>query len=132
MRLHQTEGQRLREQFIAAYNQFVTERPQGNSIDALQSVVADLRKEESDLAELLMQRLIPESAFRTEQRRIKTQIADCRAGKINKILVKSISRFARNTVDSLNYIRELRDLGLSVCFENENIDTMTPGVLLPI
>ena len=59
-------------------------------------------------------------------------IADCRAGKINKILVKSISRFARNTVDSLNYIRELRDLGISVCFENENIDTMTPGVLLPI
>ena len=54
-------------------------------------------------------------------------IADCRAGKIEKVLVKSISRFARNTVDSLNYIRELRDLGISVCFENENIDTMTPG-----
>ena len=54
-------------------------------------------------------------------------IADCRAGKINKILVKSISRFARNTVDALNYIRELRELGISVYFENENIDTLTPG-----
>lgn len=73
----------LREQFIAAYNQFVTERPQGHSIDALQSVVAELRKEESDLAELLMQRLIPESAFRTEQRRIKAQIAELTA-KINE------------------------------------------------
>ena len=73
----------LREQFIAAYNQFVTERPQGNSIEALQSVVAELRKEESDLAELLMQRLIPESAFRTEQRRIKAQIAELTA-KINE------------------------------------------------
>lgn len=54
-------------------------------------------------------------------------IADCRAGKINKILVKSISRFARNTVDALKYIRELKELGISIYFENENIDTLTPG-----
>ena len=61
-------------------------------------------------------------------------INDCRAGKINRILVKSISRFARNTVDALTYIRELRDLGISVQFESENIDTLTPGgeVLLTI
>ena len=45
-------------------------------------------------------------------------IEDCRAGKIQKILVKSISRFARNTVDALNYIRELKDLGISVYFES--------------
>ena len=54
-------------------------------------------------------------------------IEDCRAGKINKILVKSISRFARNTVDALNYIRELKELGISIYFENENIDTLTPA-----
>lgn len=54
-------------------------------------------------------------------------IDDCRAGKIKKILVKSISRFTRNTVDALQYIWELRDLGVSVYFENENIDTLTPG-----
>lgn len=61
-------------------------------------------------------------------------IDDCRAGKINKVLVKSISRFARNTVDALKYIRELKELGISVYFENENIDTLTPGgeVLLTI
>ena len=61
-------------------------------------------------------------------------IADCRAGRIQKVLVKSISRFARNTVDALNYIRELKDLGISVYFESENIDTLTPGgeVLLTI
>jgi DNA invertase Pin-like site-specific DNA recombinase len=61
-------------------------------------------------------------------------IADCRAGKIQKILVKSISRFARNTVDALQYIRELKELGISVYFESENIDTLTPGgeVLLTI
>lgn len=54
-------------------------------------------------------------------------IEDCRAGKIQKVLVKSISRFARNTVDSLTYIRELKELGVSVFFESENIDTLTPG-----
>lgn len=61
-------------------------------------------------------------------------IDDCRAGKIKKVLVKSVSRFARNTVDALTYIRELKDLGVSVYFESENIDTMTTGgdVLLTI
>ncbi len=48
----------------------------------------------------------------------------CRKGKIDIILTKSISRFARNTVDCLNYIRELKELGIAVIFENENINTM--------
>ena len=54
-------------------------------------------------------------------------IEDCRAGKINRVLVKSISRFGRNTVDTLKYIRELRELDISVFFETQNIDTMTAG-----
>lgn len=54
-------------------------------------------------------------------------LEDCRAGKIKKILVKSISRFARNTVDALKYIQELKDLGVSVFFETQNIDTISPG-----
>lgn len=54
-------------------------------------------------------------------------ISDCRAGKIKKILVKSISRFARNTVDALTYIRELKEIGVGIYFESENIDTLTPG-----
>ena len=61
-------------------------------------------------------------------------IADCRAGKIDRIYVKSISRFARNTVDALNYIRELKELGIGIQFESENIDTLSTGgeVLLTI
>ncbi len=51
-------------------------------------------------------------------------IEDCRARKIDKILTKSISRFARNTVDCLNYTRELRELNIAVQFEKENINTM--------
>lgn len=54
-------------------------------------------------------------------------LEDCRAGKIKKILVKSISRFARNTVDALKYIQELKELGISVYFETQNIDTLSPG-----
>lgn len=51
-------------------------------------------------------------------------IQDCRNHKIDRILTKSISRFARNTLDCLNYIRELQDLGIEIIFENENINTM--------
>lgn len=48
----------------------------------------------------------------------------CHDGKIDRIITKSTSRFARNTVDSLRYIRELKALGISIYFEKENIDTL--------
>ncbi len=51
-------------------------------------------------------------------------IRKCRQKKIDLILTKSISRFARNTVDCLKYIRALRELGIGVCFEKENINTL--------
>ncbi len=54
----------------------------------------------------------------------KRMIADCREGKIDIIITKSISRFARNTLDCLNYVRELKERGVSVIFEKENINTM--------
>lgn len=50
-------------------------------------------------------------------------LADCRKGKIDRVLVKSISRFSRNTRDCLASLRELTALGVSVSFEKENIDT---------
>ena len=48
---------------------------------------------------------------------------DCRKGKIDHILVKSISRFARNTKECLAAVRELKELGVSVLFEEQGIDT---------
>lgn len=48
---------------------------------------------------------------------------DCRKGCIDRILVKSSSRFARNAKESLEAVRELAALGVSVCFEEQNIDT---------
>lgn len=52
-------------------------------------------------------------------------LSDCRKGKIDKVLVKSISRFARNTRDCLASLRELTALGVSVDFEENNISTET-------
>lgn len=51
-------------------------------------------------------------------------IRDAMDGKIDLILVKSISRFARNTVDSLQTVRRLRDKGVRIFFEKENIDSL--------
>ena len=51
-------------------------------------------------------------------------IADAEDGKIDIILTKSISRFARNTLDCLKYIRQLKDKNIPVYFEKENINTM--------
>lgn len=48
-------------------------------------------------------------------------MADCRKGRIDKVLVKSISRFARNARDFLASLRELSSLGVAVKFEKENI-----------
>lgn len=50
-------------------------------------------------------------------------LSDCRKGRIDKILVKSISRFARNATDCLETIRELKAIGVGVYFEEQNIDT---------
>ena len=50
-------------------------------------------------------------------------LADCRNGRIDKVLVKSISRFARNTTECLEAVRELKSLGISIFFEEHNIDT---------
>lgn len=48
----------------------------------------------------------------------------CRQGKIDLVLTKSISRFARNTLDSIDYVRKLKAMGIGVMFEKENINTM--------
>lgn len=52
-------------------------------------------------------------------------IRDCDAGKIDVVLTKSISRFARNTVDLLETVRHLRDIGIEVRFEKEHINSLT-------
>jgi DNA invertase Pin-like site-specific DNA recombinase len=52
-------------------------------------------------------------------------ITDCEAGKIDIVITKSISRFARNTVDLLETVRRLREIGVEVRFEEQNINSMS-------
>lgn len=50
-------------------------------------------------------------------------LSDCRKGKIDRVLTKSVSRFARNTKECLEAIRELKQLGIGIYFEEQKIDT---------
>lgn len=57
--------------------------------------------------------------------RFQQMIQDCRQGKIDLILTKSVTRFARNTVDSIHTIRMLKELGVEVYFEKERVGTLS-------
>lgn len=110
---------------VAAYA-----RVSSDSYDQINSYLAQVdfytkyiaSKEDWELADIYADEGISglESRNRDEFNRM---ISDCRAGKIDLILVKSISRFARNTRDYIQYVRELLRLGVSIRFEKENIDT---------
>lgn len=62
---------------------------------------------------------------KNERPEFQRLLSDCRAGKLDIILTKSISRFARNTVTTLETIRELKLLGVDVWFERENIHSLS-------
>lgn len=51
-------------------------------------------------------------------------IRDCDKGKIDLVITKSVARFARNTVDSLRYVRKLKAEGIGVYFEEQNLDSL--------
>ena len=51
-------------------------------------------------------------------------IKDCESGKIDLVITKSVSRFCRNTLDGLDYVRRLKRLGVGVFFERENVNTL--------
>lgn len=60
-----------------------------------------------------------------ERDEFQRMIEDCEAGKIDIVLAKSISRFARNTVDLLDIVRHLKSIGVEVRFEKENISSFS-------
>lgn len=64
---------------------------------------------------------------RSKRPEFQKMLRRCRQKKIDLILVKSVSRFARNMVDCLSIVRELRELGVTVIFEQENISTTGPN-----
>ena len=62
---------------------------------------------------------------RIEDTDFQRLINDCMNGDVDMVITKSISRFARNTLDTLKYVRMLKDKGVAVFFEEENINTLT-------
>ncbi|HCG36538.1 MAG TPA: recombinase family protein [Clostridiales bacterium] len=116
------QAQQLR---VAAYA-----RVSSDSTDQLNSFVAQVNyyttliagKENWTLADIYADEGITgtSAAKREDFQRL---LSDCRKGRIDKILVKSISRFARNTKDCLETIRALKSIGVAVYFEEQNIDT---------
>ncbi len=68
------------------------------------------------------------SATQTKKRDdFNVMIEACMAGKVDLVLTKSVSRFARNTVDALQYIRKLKEKNIPVIFEKEGVNTMESG-----
>ena len=66
------------------------------------------------------------SGTRADKRpQFQKMIKDCFAGKIDYIVTKSVSRFARNTVDCLEHVRILKNRGIGIFFEEQNIDTLS-------
>lgn len=118
------EAEHLR---VAAYC-----RVSSDSKDQLHSYAAQIRSYTEEIAQHDGWELVDVYAdegltgTRMDQRDdFNRMMRDCRKGKIDRILVKSVSRFARNTRDCLSALRELSAMGVSVRFEKENIDTKT-------
>lgn len=61
----------------------------------------------------------------SSRKEFQRMIRQCRRGKIDLILTKSLSRFARNTLDTVKYTRELRQLGIPIIFEKENLNSIS-------
>lgn len=112
---------------VAAYCRVSTEQEeQQNSYQVQIAYYTDLinRKKEWTLAGIFADEGI--SGTQTKKRtEFNRMIRMCRNKKIDLVITKSISRFARNTVDCLEYVRQLKDLVIGVIFEKENINTLT-------
>lgn len=112
---------------VAAYCRVSTEQEeQQNSYQVQIAYYTDLinRKKEWSLVGIFADEGI--SGTQTKKRtEFNRMIRMCKNKKIDLVITKSISRFARNTVDCLEYVRQLKILGIGVIFEKENINTLT-------
>lgn len=110
---------------VAAYCRVSTDREdQANSLASQKKYFTEYIAQHGDW---IMVDIYPDEGISGTSTRHRAQfnrmIADAEAGKIDLILTKEVSRFARNTVDTLEYTRRLKKLGVGVIFLNDNIDT---------
>lgn len=110
---------------VGAYTRVSTEKEeQLNSLQNQKKYFEDYINANPDW--VLIEIFFDEGASGTQTKTragFKRMIEACRAGKIDLILTKEVSRFARNTVDTLKYTRQLKEYGVGVYFINDNIDT---------
>ena len=112
---------------VAAYCRVSTDsEDQLNSYKSQVKYYTDLIKSNSewDLADIYADEAITGTQV-TKREDFQRLINDCMNGDIDMIITKSISRFARNTLDTLKYVRMLKEKGIAVFFEEENINTLT-------
>ncbi|MEE0982353.1 MAG: recombinase family protein, partial [Acutalibacteraceae bacterium] len=132
--LHSTEHQSLvKRRRVAAYARVSTDKEeQENSFEAQVSYYK--KKIQQNPQWIYVDVYADEGITGTSTKKregFNRMIEDALAGKIDLILTKSVSRFARNTVDSLTTVRKLKDKGVEVYFEKENIYTLdSKGELL--
>jgi len=128
MRLRKIEpiGAKVKKQRVCAYARVSTDSiEQGESFENQVITYEKLIKSNPEyefIGEYADQGISGTSENRPEFQRM---MEDCRVGKIDLIITKSISRFARNTTIVLNYTRELKQLGIGVYFEENNINTLS-------
>ena len=114
-----------RKKKVAAYCRVSTDQTdQLHSLAAQRQFFEEFIKEHSDweLIEVYYDEGITGTSTKKRDN-FNRMIKDCEDGKIDTILTKEVSRFARNTVDTLNYTRRLSQIGVNVIFMNDGIDT---------
>ena len=123
----ESAGQAIRRQLrVAAYCRVSTDsEEQLTSYDAQMKYYTDkiMSNPEWTMAGIFADRGLTGTSAKKRPEFLR-MIRKCRQKRIDLVLTKSISRFARNTVDSLKYIRALKELGIAIIFEEQNINTM--------
>lgn len=112
---------------VAAYCRVSTDsEDQFNSYKSQVTCYTDLikKKHEWTLADIYADEAITGTQV-AKREDFQRMINDCMNGDIDMVITKSISRFARNTLDTLKYVRMLKEKGIAVFFEDENINTLT-------
>ena len=126
-RVDRSKGKTIERMRVAAYCRVSTDsEDQLNSYRSQVRYYTDLinQKKEWCMTEVYADEAITGTQI-TKRDGFQRMISDAVAGKIDMIITKSISRFARNTLDTLKYVRLLKDHNIAVFFEDENINTLT-------
>ena len=117
---------------VAAYCRVSTDKDdQANSFESQQRYFREYieRHPDMELQEIYADEGISGTGTR-KRKRFNAMIRAAKEGKIDLIVTKGVSRFARNTVDTLQYTRELKAIGIGVFFMNDGINTLEPDAEL--